>query len=121
MMLALATIALTATGSAAQTLDCALDVVCSPVVGCEALDGVPFQLERDANGRFTLGDDNGAVSASVSTRTGDSPLMLVFQTPARSVLVTLAASGALAVSEHREGPGTTMEVATFTGSCGGNL
>lgn len=112
---------LAAMPGAAQTLDCTLDVVCSPVVGCEALDGVPFQLTRDEDGRFALGGDGGAITASMTVRNGRGPTLLVFQTPARSVLVTLATSGALAVSEHRDGPSATMEVATFTGMCGGDL
>lgn len=102
----------------AQTLSCTFDSVCSPQVGCEPLDDLPFVVEALGDGVFAYTDENGQNTTIPSRRPG-TPATFVFDTADGTLLMSLAQSGSVTVTRHQLSGTGRVESATFTGMCGG--
>lgn len=102
----------------AQTLSCTFDSVCSPQVGCEPLDDLPFEVEALGDGVFAYDDENGQNTTTPTRREG-APLTFVFDTADGTLLMSLSQSGSVNVTRHQLSGTGRVESATFTGTCGG--
>ncbi len=108
--------ALVAVEARAQAIQCNFTAVCAPQIGCEAHDGIPFDLSMTETGAEFERD--GAPLAGVPlTSVENAPLGLLFDDGAGRLLFTLTADGAAALTEHRQVASGRIETSTFTGQC----